>query len=256
MKKDRTRRSVSRDPVERIVAGKNKCLPDLRISKALAAWISRVGVCDVGRAPECSKMIGVGRTDWDEVVGDLFHVERYGHRRNESGGNQTSNWVRATRFVFMIEIGVAGVDNLEAVVHSVDGLFAEDAGTHDEHADVAWPDREGLSYYRDLVDDPAALLLVACQEDNVVGHLVGLLSESTPTRLSVRFAVLQSIRVEPELRGQGIGDLLTERFLDWGREQGCVQAVVTAYINNQDAQRFYERHGFAGRSLTSVADLR
>ncbi len=201
-------------------------------------------------------MVSALWTDGTELVRDLFHVGQYVHRPIESGGNQTSNWRRDTRFVFMIEVGVAGVVDLEAVVHSVGGLFAEDAGTHDEHADVAWPGRQGLTYYRDLLEDPTALLLVAWQEDKVVGHLVGLLSEPTPTRLAVRFAVLQSIRVEPELRGERIGDLLTERFLEWGREQGCVRAVVTAYVDNHDAQRFYERHGFVGQSIISVADLR
>ena len=64
----------------------------------------------------------------------------------------------------MIKVEMVRHEDLDALVRSVRGLFEEDAGTHDEHADVAWPVREGFAYYRDLVDDPAALLLVAWRE--------------------------------------------------------------------------------------------
>ncbi len=156
----------------------------------------------------------------------------------------------------MVSIEVARNEDLEAFVDSVAGLFVEDAGSRDEHSDVTWPNREGLEYYQPMVDDPDFLLLVARDGGTIVAHLVGLVSGPTPTRLDVKFAVLQSIWVQPDVRSSGIGDLLTERFLAWGRDRDCVQAVVTAYVDNEGARRFYERHGFVGKSLTSVRDLR
>ena len=38
-------------------------------------------------------------------------------------------------------------------------------------------------------------------------------------------------------------------------QNDCVQAVVSAYVQNEAAIRFYRRHGFAGQSLTSVLAL-
>jgi GNAT superfamily N-acetyltransferase len=61
--------------------------------------------------------------------------------------------------------------------------------------------------------------------------------------------VLQSLYVETEYRSRGIGGLLTQRFLDWAREHGCVEAIVNAYVANERAQRFYVEHGFVGQSL-------
>ncbi len=155
----------------------------------------------------------------------------------------------------MIEVNVAELEDLDGLVASVAGLFEEDAGRYDVHSDPTWPGREGAAYYREMLDDPACLLLVARSEGTIIGHLVGLVSEPTPTRLNVRFAVLQSIRVEPSFRNKGVGNLLTKRFLEWGRANDCVQAVVSAYADNEGAQRFYRRHGFVGQSLTSVIDL-
>ncbi len=156
----------------------------------------------------------------------------------------------------MIKVEVARSIDLEAFIGSVAGLFEEDAGQRDEYSDPTWPSREGLDYYQPMVEDPDCLLLVARDDETVLGHLVGLVSEPTPTRLDVRFATLQSIWVKPDVRSTGIGQMLTERFFAWGRDHGCVQAVVTAYVDNVDAQRFYQRHGFAEKSLTSVCDLR
>lgn len=155
----------------------------------------------------------------------------------------------------MIEVNVAEREDLDGLVQSVAGLFEEDAGRYDAHSDATWPGREGAAYYGEMLDDSACLLLVARREGAIVGHLVGLVSEPTPTRLNVRFAVLQSLRVHPASRNEGVGHLLTTRFLEWGRANGCVQGVVSAYANNEGAQRFYRRHGFVGQSLTSVIDL-
>jgi GNAT superfamily N-acetyltransferase len=143
----------------------------------------------------------------------------------------------------------AGSDDIDAFVASVEGLFREDGGRHDSSIDVAWPTREGASYYAGLLDDPDCLLAVARREKDVVGHLVGKLVGPDALRL-VRFAVLESMRVRPDLRGHGIGALLVEEFVQWARRSGAEVASVTAYAANDGAQRFYASHGFAPMSVT------
>jgi GNAT superfamily N-acetyltransferase len=146
-------------------------------------------------------------------------------------------------------VDTAGPDDLDAFVASVEGLFREDGGRHDPSIDVAWPTREGAGYYAGLLDDPECLVAVARQEKDVVGHLVGKLVGPDALRL-VRFAVLESMRVRPDLRGQGIGALLIDEFTRWARRSGAEVASVTAYAANDGARRFYARHGFAPMSVT------
>lgn len=146
-------------------------------------------------------------------------------------------------------VGTAWPDDIDAFVASVEGLFREDGGRHDPAIDVTWPTHEGVRYYAGLLDDPNCLLAVARREQEVVGHLVGKLIGPDALRL-VRFALLESMRVRPDLRGHGIGGMLVEEFVRWARRSGAELASVTAYAANDGAQRFYASHGFAPMNVT------
>lgn len=153
-----------------------------------------------------------------------------------------------------ISVRPALAADIDAFVVSVDGLFHEDGGRHDPFLDTRWPAKEGSTYYASLVDDPNCLLAVACDGDRVVGHLVGKLVGPDAIKLA-RFAVLESIRVNPDARGQGVGSLLVAEFLAWARRHEAAQASVTAYAANDGARRFYARHGFAPASVVMRAPL-
>jgi GNAT superfamily N-acetyltransferase len=151
-----------------------------------------------------------------------------------------------------VAVNVVTPDDMELLLESVGWLFREDAGRHDAGIrDAGWPARHGLAYYSGLVDDPSCLLILARDaHDNAVGHLVGKLSGPGEMLLS-RVAVLESMRVAPEVRGAGVGSALVRHFFAWAREGGAVQAGVTAYAANETALRFYARHGFVPHSITA-----
>ena len=158
-----------------------------------------------------------------------------------------------------IDIRVVEPADIDALVASVAGLFAEDAGASDPGVDTTWPDREGAGYYSGLIGDDACLLALAWAGDRgagdrVVGHLVGKLREPTDLNRD-RIAVLESIRVHPDARNAGVGSLLVDHFRDWARRHDAGQASVTAYAVNTAAQRFYARHGFVPSLVTMRAAL-
>lgn len=100
-----------------------------------------------------------------------------------------------------------------------------------------------------LLADGSCLLALARDGDRAIGHLVGKLNEPDPLRPE-RFAVLESMRVDPGSREAGVGSLLVEHFLHWARVRGARHASVTAYAANEAAQRLYIRHGFAPMSVS------
>jgi len=151
-----------------------------------------------------------------------------------------------------IAVNVAHAADIGALVASVHELFQEDGGRHDPFMDTAWPTRDGDAYYASVVDDPDCLLLLARDGSTVVGHLVGKLHRADSIRLAP-FAVLESMRVQPQYRGQGVGSLLVREFFAWARRHRAVQASVTAYAANHRAQSFYARHGFTAHSVTMRA---
>jgi GNAT superfamily N-acetyltransferase len=153
-----------------------------------------------------------------------------------------------------VEIRPATSADLDGVVASCAALFAEDAAARDHLRDQTWPAEHAAQWCTDLLADPAALVLVAASSGAVAGHLVGAYLESSAMWTAPR-ADLVSIRVDESLRGAGIGSRLVEAFASWARDRGAKRLRVDAYTANEDAIRFYRRHGFEPLSTTLAADL-
>ncbi|WP_327319883.1 GNAT family N-acetyltransferase [Streptomyces sp. NBC_01235] len=148
-----------------------------------------------------------------------------------------------------VTVRVARTQDIPGLVASSAGLFAEDAGTRDPSVDVDWPRRHGEASFAAALEDGSRLVLVLERDGQVVGHLMGSVTEPSPMR-PVRSATLMSVYVRPAHRGDGAGARLVEAFLAWAAEHGAGQTEVTAYTDNADAIRFYERHGFTPRTVT------
>ena len=145
--------------------------------------------------------------------------------------------------------------DIPALVDLERQLFEEDAARHDTHVDLSWASREGGTDFTRLLGSHDSVVLVARTTREIVGHLVGYESQSSRTRLPVTYANLRSLYVLPDHRRQGLADLLVTEFLDWARNRGCVEAHVDSYALNGPAQLFYERRGFAVRSVSRALDL-
>lgn len=61
---------------------------------------------------------------------------------------------------------------------------------------------------------------------------------------------IDSIYVEKQFRGQGLGDELMKCALGWLDENGVKKKTVRVSVGNQKAVSFYERYGFHPRSIT------
>ena len=155
----------------------------------------------------------------------------------------------------MTSVEIAKHDDIESLVELEALLFAEDAGVHDPHADVTWPLRAGTADFERLLADDNSIVLVARHNETIVGHVVGYIARSSPTRQPVTFGVLRSMYVRSDARGAGAGQQLTEAFVDWARQQRCAEVHVDSYFENGPARRLYERSGFAPQSVAHVLQL-
>jgi len=152
-----------------------------------------------------------------------------------------------------IRISTATTDDLAEIVASVDSLFATDAGAHNAAAtNLRWASENGIAYYTSLLADSDNLVLLARDDNEVAGHLVGRISGPGSVH-PIRVADLESVHVYPPHRN--VGEQLVTAFLAWAAEKGAQRATVTAYAANDGARRFYARHGFAVRSVTLDLDL-
>ncbi len=81
------------------------------------------------------------------------------------------------------------------------------------------------------------------EESSVVGFLVA--------REIVNEVEILNFAVSPNARGRGIGAMLLQETLAWGRTFGAVRAMLEVRASNVLALKFYEGHNFrvAGRRM-------
>ena len=103
-------------------------------------------------------------------------------------------------------------------------------------------------YYRafERVDrDPNLHLVVAVDGE---GAVVGCLQLAVLPGLSSQGAsrgLLEDVRVASHCRSRGIGEQLVQWAVAEARAKGCVLVELLTHHTRVDAQRFYERLGFA-----------
>ncbi len=150
----------------------------------------------------------------------------------------------------MVFVERAQEADIEQLVELETGLFAEDAGVHDEFADVTWPVREGAGDFNSLLSSGESVVLVAKADDGVVGFVAGYRTSSSPSRQPMTYGVLRSIYVDKAARGSGVGRALVTEFVEWARSGGCAEVVVDSYVKNVGAQRLYDCLGFVAQSVS------
>ncbi|WP_163512959.1 GNAT family N-acetyltransferase [Fodinicola acaciae] len=133
--------------------------------------------------------------------------------------------------------------DIDGLVASSTRLFAEDGGTRDPLTDTTWPANHGAKAFANSIASDDNLVVVAVHDDNIVGHLTGVLDEGSQSRPG-KIATLRSMYVRPEHRGGGVGARLVAEFRKWAGDVGADRMTVTAYATNEGAQRFYQRQGF------------
>ncbi len=153
-----------------------------------------------------------------------------------------------------VRVRQASDEDLDGLAQSSAALFVEAGLAHDQLRNPGWPGTDGATWCAALVADPAALVLVATADDEVVGHLVGTLVEASAMWLA-QWAELVSTFVSPSRRNQGVGGRLVEDFAAWARERGAARLLVTADITNDEAVRFSQRRGFSPLSTELLADI-
>ena len=123
-------------------------------------------------------------------------------------------------------------------------LFTQE---EDFHPDEAAQSR-GLG--RIIADPQIGQILVARQAGAVIG-MVNLLYTMS-TALGEKVALLEDMVVDPDVRGSGVGSLLLEEAIRHTRMKGCKRITLLTDRNNEEAQRFYRRHGFVLSAMTPL----
>jgi ribosomal protein S18 acetylase RimI-like enzyme len=91
--------------------------------------------------------------------------------------------------------------------------------------------------------DPRNLLVVAEEAGVVIGTLQMTFIPGLSNQ-GAELALIEAVRVESSLRGQGHGQVMIAWALDEARRRGCRSVELFTHLSRGDAQRFYEKLGF------------
>ncbi len=105
-----------------------------------------------------------------------------------------------------------------------------------------WADNLADLYAADFAALTDRDLLVARTADGAIAAVAILAWEETPRR---RFAVIEDMAVEPQLRSAGVGTQMIEAITERARERGVEWMFLESGLKNARAHEFYRHHGFA-----------
>ena len=136
-----------------------------------------------------------------------------------------------------MEISIASSNDISELCTLLNSLFNQEA--------EFVPDRQtqtiGLAAV--INGSEAGDILVAREDGEIVGTMNLLYTVSTA--LGTRVALLEDMVVFPNRRGQGIGSTLIRHAVKSAKEKGCTRITLLTDGDNEEAQRFYKRHGFS-----------
>ena len=101
----------------------------------------------------------------------------------------------------------------------------------------------GRAELEEIVASPATTLFVARQRDRIVGALT-LVAFRIPTGVRTR---IEDVVVDETLRGQRVGERLSEAALEAARSLGARSTDLTSRPSREAANRLYARMGFERR---------
>jgi ribosomal protein S18 acetylase RimI-like enzyme len=110
--------------------------------------------------------------------------------------------------------------------------------------DESWARRR--VQYETWMNEPGSFILIAERAGSPVGYAMVHLRSASPTWSSSEQAgEIETLSVLPEMRGQGIGTALLEGVRERLKPLGLGELSLHVLVGNDQAARFYERHGFS-----------
>ena len=132
---------------------------------------------------------------------------------------------------------LATLDDLPVLCGLLDLLFAQEAEFQPDDA----AQRRGLSR---ILENRAVGEILVVEDSGQAVAMVSLLY-SVSTALGEPVAWLEDMVVAPSRRAGGTGSRLLEAAIAHARQRGCRRLTLLTDHDNQGAQRFYARQGFA-----------
>lgn len=114
---------------------------------------------------------------------------------------------------------------------------------------------DGLSYFTDALQNTQKLALVAEDNDQIIGYIIGGIEQVGDFRNIPNMCEVDNMWVDEDYRSQGIGKQLMQQLETWAKSMGTKRMRVVASHTNEKGISFYKREGFSEYDLILEKDL-
>lgn len=124
-------------------------------------------------------------------------------------------------------------------------IFTETFGTLYRQEDLkAYLDEAyGQNGLVGVLRDPAYKVRLATADETIIGYCT-IGPVAFPGEWSATTTELHNLYILGPWQGEGVAQVLMDRGLNEAREGGATEVLLSVYVDNHRARRFYERYGF------------
>jgi ribosomal protein S18 acetylase RimI-like enzyme len=142
------------------------------------------------------------------------------------------------------QLRIASFDDLPDIV----GMLADDflGGTREKVEETI--SENYIRAFHEIENDPNNELIVAVLNGKIVGTFQLTYTPSLSFQ-GGKLCTVESVRVDSNLRGQGIGREMMLWAIERAKEKGCVSMQLTTHKERENAHRFYDKLGFRSTHL-------
>ena len=155
-----------------------------------------------------------------------------------------------------IIIRTAIISDLEAIQKLNQELCVKENREYDRTINIDYPfSKNGEDYFRSRIESADSLALIAEENKNTIGYLVGSIIAPETYRTITRMAEAENMYVKESFRGLGIGSQLNQRFEDWWRKNRAQRIRYVASAGNIEAIKLYKKLGSKEVNITLEKEL-
>ncbi|MEI6379295.1 MAG: GNAT family N-acetyltransferase [Cyanobacteriota bacterium ELA615] len=99
-----------------------------------------------------------------------------------------------------------------------------------------------------IISNPKSGQIFVLHSDKAIIGMASLLY-SISTALGGYVALLEDVIIHPDYRGLGHGSILLQHVLQYAQDKGYKRLTLLSDIENLQAQKFYQKHGFIKISM-------
>jgi len=145
----------------------------------------------------------------------------------------------------LIEVRDATKDDLDEVANLWEKLASHHAGLSDDFA-LAWDSKRRWSkYLREKFAEISTKLIVAEEDDEIVGFMLCMLSPNIPIYKERKLGIISDAYVQEERRKKGVTNKMFDVALKWFKKNKVKTVELHVAMINPEAQAVWKSLGFA-----------